>query len=49
MHPFLEDVPLVKLRYTVFTYVPGESYHRRLGSSLMCSRENSLERGLLCA
>ena len=29
--PLIEDVPLVEFTYLVFTRVPGESYHRRLG------------------
>ena len=34
MH-LLEDVPLVEFIYLVFTRMPGESYHRRLRSSLL--------------
>ena len=30
-----EDVPLVEFMYLVFTRMPGESYRRRLRSSLL--------------
>ena len=30
-----KDVPLVEFMYLVFTRMPGESYHRQLGS-LLC-------------
>ena len=30
------DVPLVEFMYLVFTRMPGESYHRHLGSLLLC-------------
>ena len=39
----IEDVGLrlVELKYLVFTRMPGESYHRRLRSLLLClSRHN---------
>ena len=32
----LEAVPLVEFMYLVFTRMPGESYRRRLRSSLLC-------------
>ena len=31
------DVPFLKFMYFVFTCMPGESYHRRFGSLLLCS------------
>ena len=31
----LEDVPLVQFMYFVFTCMPGESYHRCLGSFVL--------------
>ena len=31
-----EDVPMVHFMYLVFTCIPGESYHRRLRSLLLC-------------
>ena len=31
-----EDVPLVKFMYLIFTYIPGQSYCRRLWSLLLC-------------
>ena len=33
---FTKDVPLADFMYTAFTCMPGESYHRRLRSLLLC-------------
>ena len=44
-----EDVPLVELMYLVLTRMPGESYRRRLGSSMyLCYVFRALINSLVC-
>ena len=49
MH-LLEDVPLVEFMYLVFTRMPGESYCRRLRSSVLylCYVFRALISSLVC-
>ena len=45
-----EDAPLVEFMYLVFIHMPGKSYHRRLGSLLLCLCEvfQALINSLMC-
>ena len=45
-----EEIPLVEFMYLVFTRMPGESYRRRLGSSLLrlCYVFRALITSLVC-
>ena len=46
----VDDVPLVEFMYLVFTRMPGESYRRRLRSSLLylCYVFRALINSLVC-
>ena len=51
MSPTIGDVPLVEFMYLVFTCMPGERYHRKLGSLLLlcfCDVFRGLINSLVC-